>query len=415
MDTRRVGSVAWIVVVVMAGCGVVGFAVYQVIKRQSADSAIVASQPVAVSTMVVQSGHLAKWASVVGTLVSRNELIVAPEGAGGRITELLTDVGEFVTAGQPVVKLDDTAALIQRAQAEATKQRSLAMVKQQEALIVEGQASLREAMASARRVESLGTGIASEEVMEQRRTFVTTATARLAAAEQGLVMQRAEVAHSDTLVRDATLAVERTTLRAPAAGMVLYRPAKLGAVANAGEMLLRIAQDGEVEFAAEVTEDLLQLVCVGQPVECEAGSIISSGVVRRVAPSLDPVTRLGEVRVTLTKPDPLLRPGLSGRGRIEVAKGDGPIVPASALLHEADETVVMVVADGHARRRPIGMLLHAGSQVMVGKGLAIGEEIIARAPNFVPDGEAVTAVRLSVRTQQAVEAGPASRSAEQGH
>ena len=394
MDARRVGSASWIAVAVVAALSGVGIAVWQVMKRQHVGPVTTASRPVSVSTIAVQSGHVARWASVVGTLVSRNELTVAPEGAGGRIIELLAEVGDHVTAGQPVIKLDDTAALTQKAQAEAIKQRSLAMAKQQEAVIVEAQAALRDATAAARRVEALANGVASEETVEQRRTLVATATARLTAAEQGLVMQRAEIAQSDTQVREAILAVDRTTLRAPAAGLVLMRPAQLGAVANAGEMLMRLAQNSEVEFAAEVTEDLLQLVRVGQPVECEVGGITFTGVVRRVDPSLNSATRLGEVRVSLIAPDPLLRPGFSVRGRIEVATGEGPIVPSSALLNDSAETVVMVVADGHARRRPVSSLLRAGSEILVGKGLAVGEEVIARAPNFVPDGEAVTAVPL---------------------
>ncbi len=391
METRRAGITTWVVfgVVVLV---VAGAAWWYTQRGAPAVVAMAVTHPVAVRTIVVVSGPAARWASVVGTLVSRNDLTVATEGNGGRVTQLLVDVGDQVTVGQEVAKLDDTAALIQRAQAEATRLRAVAMVKQQEAMIAEGRATLADVTAALRRIETLGTGVASEEAVEQRRTSVATTTARLNAAEQALDVSKAEVAQAETQVRDATLAVERTTLRAPAAGVVLTRDAKLGAVVNAGTVLLRLAQDGTTEFAAEVTEDVLQLVQVGQPVELEAGGTTTTGTVRRVDPALDPATRLGGVRVTLTHPEVALRPGLSVRGQIRVATGEGPLVPSSAVLDDGGGTVVMVVADGHARRRPVTKLLRAGSQVLVGEGLAVGEQVIARAPNFVPDGEAVIAV-----------------------
>lgn len=395
MESRRAGITSWVVlsvaVIVVVAVG------WWIKQRRAAEAAVptAVSHPVAVRIVTVHHGEVARWASVVGTLVARNDLTVAPEGAGGRITELLVDVGDQVTAGQEVAKLDATAALTQRAQAEATQLRAVALVKQQEAVIAEYRAALADALAALRRIEAVGTGVASEETIEQRRTTVATATARLNAAEQALEVYRAEVAQTATQVRDATLAVERTTLRAPAAGLVLSRSAQLGAVANSGQVLLRLAQDGTVEFAAEVTEDLLPLMQVGQPVELDAGGITTTGTVRRVDPSLDPATRLGAARVTLTHPEAALRPGLSVRGKIRVATGNGAIVPSSAVLDDGGGTVVMVVADGHARRRPVAKLLRAGAEVLVGDGLAVGEQVIARAPNFVPDGEAVTGVEAT--------------------
>lgn len=401
MEARRAGIVWWlsaIVAVIVVVAGVVVWSRHRAAAPSAVEPATPITRPVAVSTVTVRSAKLARWSSVVGTLIARNQVTVAAEGGGGRITELLVDVGDQVAAGQPVIVLDSTAALTLHARAEASRLRAVAMVRQQEALIAEAQAALSDATAAARRVEALGSGVASVETVEQRRTSVATATARLAAAEQALEINRAEVALSDAQVRDATLAVERTTLRAPAGGTVLIRQTHLGAVVNPGDMLLQLAQDGIVEFAAEVTEDVLPLVQVGQPVELDAGGISATGVVRRVAPSLDPATRLGEVRITLTasEKNTTLRPGLSARGRIQVATGEGPVVPTSALLDDGAGTVVMIVAEGHARRRPVSKVLRAGAETLIGEGVAVGEAVIARAPNFVPDGEAVLAIPQAV-------------------
>ena len=391
MSARRALAATGIILLITAVV-VVGGVIWLVLARRAAPAEHSVAQPVAVQVAAVAVADAEQWVSVVGSLAARHELVVAPEGLGGRISELPVDIGDVVKAGQVVVQLDQAGALTQQAQAAATLLRAQAAVRQQEAFVAESNASLGEANSALHRVESLAAGVVTEEALEQRRTAVTTATARYEAAKQSLELSRAEVAQAAAQVREADLALTRTTLLAPAAGTVLARPGRLGAVVPSGEVLLRLAQDGEIEFVAELTEDALAGVHEGQRVTLDAGGVQGEGTVRRVDPAVDTGTRIGTARVALTAPTPSLRPGLSARGRILVASGHGPVVPASALLNDGNTTVVLVVSDGHAHRRVVSDLLHAGERVLVGKGLAAGEKIIVRSPNFVPDGEAVNAV-----------------------
>lgn len=362
------------------------------VLRKPAPAPTQPTPPVAVRVAPVVQAEVARWVPVIGSLIARDELAVAPEIVGGRIIELLADVGDRVAAGQVVIRLDPATARTQLAQVVATQQRSRAAVAQQQAMIVEAQASLADAEASLQRAEAAGVAVVSEETRAQRGTAVAVARARVAAAEQSLELAKAEVAQAAAQAADAELSLARTELRAPAAGVVLERNAKLGAVANAGEVLLRLAQDGRTEFAAEVTEDLMALVAIDQPVTLSAGGVDGRGTVRRIDPAVDPITRLGVVRIALEGADTALRPGLSARGRIRVATGSGTVVPAGAVMDDGAGSVVMVVADGRAVRRAITGLLRADDRILAGGGIAVGEMVVSRAPNFISDGEAVVPV-----------------------
>ena len=347
--------------------------------------------PVAVRVLTVAEGEVTTWAAVIGSLVARNEVRVAAEGASGRIIALAADVGDQVSAGQVVVRLDPVTAEIQLAQARASRQRALAAVGQQQALQREAAAAQAEAEAAVRRVETAGATIISDEVRNQRVTAAATAAARTQAAQQAIALAEADVVQSTAQERQAEENLARTSLHAPTAGVVLDRSARLGAVVNPGETLLTLLQDGVVEYAAEITEELIPALRLGQEVEVTAAGVTGKGTIRRLDPAVDPLTRLGQIRISLAT-TPAWRPGLSARGRILLAKGSGPFVPRSALLEDERGAAVLVVTDGHAHRRPVGKLLRGETQILVGEGLRAGEVIVSTAPNFIPDGEAVTPV-----------------------
>ena len=358
-----------------------------------------AAMPVAVTVTAVRQGTLERWVPVVGSLVARDELVVATEGVGGRIAELLVDVGDQVAAGQVVARIDSSAAEVGLAQAEAGLQRARVAQAQQEALIAEAAVTAADAEAAVKRAETAGSAVFSEEARAQRQTAMASARARLESAKQSLAVAKSEIVQAEVQVRSARLDFVRATLVAPAAGLVLERPARLGAVAIPGEALLRLARDGDIEFAAEVTEDLLALIAPGQAVTLQAGGVNGSGTVRRVDPAVQAATRLGSARITLAHADGLVRPGLSGRGRIHVATGTGLLVPTSAVMDGEQGAAVLVVRAGHARRQTVVVSLRADGKALLapapggdGAGLREGDQVVARSANFIPDGEAVTAV-----------------------
>ncbi len=145
----------------------------------------------------------------------------------------------------------------------------------------------------------------------------------------------------------------RTEIRAPEAGIVNRRTARVGATATAiGEPMFRLIARGEIELEGEVPEVWMPRLHVGDParLDWDEGRTLK-GRVRRIDPEIDRTTRLGRIRVSLD-PDPGLRIGAFARGKVEVARRTGVAVPLSAVLYGADGGAsVFIVAGDHVEAR----------------------------------------------------------------
>lgn len=189
----------------------------------------------------------------------------------------------------------------------------------------------------------------------------------------------------------------RTEIRAPVAGLVSRRVARLGAVvAGAGDPLFRIIADDAVELEGDVPEALLGRLRAGQPVIFKLPGLDAKpmGQVRLVSPEVSRSTRLGRVRLAIQGTG--LPIGGFGRAIVEVARHDGVLVPLSAVLFQPDGARVQVVKDGVVETRPVTIGLRASGQAEITQGLAEGEKVVAVSGTFVRAGDRVNAVTPAV-------------------
>ncbi|MFB2530544.1 efflux RND transporter periplasmic adaptor subunit [Paracoccus sp. p3-h83] len=331
---------------------------------------------------------------VSGTLVALNEVLIYPQVQGFEVTELLAQPGDRVDAGQVLARLSADTLRVQQAQAEAEYQRAEAGVAQASNQIAAADASLKQAVAALDRARQLSrSGTASRAVLDQAEAAEANARANAASAGDGLAVARAALAQADAARQIAALNLTRTEITAPVAGIITARDAQIGAVAAAaGQPLFRLIGGGELELRAEVIETALQGLAAGDPAELRvAGVGAVAGRVRLVPASVDPVTRLGDMRVAL---DPVqgLRPGLFASGVVVIDKRPALTVPAAAVLERADGAVVQVVQDGVVHTRPVTPGLLWQDRREIREGLAEGETVLARAGAFFNDGDAVQPV-----------------------
>ena len=99
-----------------------------------------ASSGAAFTVAVVPAENRSVEASVqvTGSFVAKESSDVAPE-TGGRITQTPVDVGDFVTRGQVIARLDDRDAKLRLDQAAAAEQQSEASLRQAQSRIGLGQ------------------------------------------------------------------------------------------------------------------------------------------------------------------------------------------------------------------------------------------------------------------------------------
>jgi RND family efflux transporter MFP subunit len=357
----------------------------------------------AVSVVKVAPAEFTETVAVSGSLVPRDEILVAPEVEGFRVLELMVDEGDRVKKGDVLATLVQESLDAQLAQNDAALARAKAAISQTESQIVEAEARVKEAEASFQRAKPLAkSGYLSESTYDQREAASKTANAQLVAARDGLKLAQAELAQVQAQRRELAWRRANTQVTAPADGLVSRRTARIGAVASgAAEPMFHIVARGEIELDAEIIETEINKVEAGQKARIEAagaGRVV--GTVRLVSPEIDKTTRLGRVRIFLGD-DPSLRIGSFARGVIDTASGYGLAVPASAVVFDADGAFVQVLKDDRVVSRKITTGLLSGGLVEVREGLVQGEVVVARAGTFLRDGDLVRPVFPDAKISEA--------------
>lgn len=328
---------------------------------------------------------------VSGSIVARQLVRVFPQVAGPEITEILVEAGDAVAKGQVLARLSTDTLAAQLEQARAEFLRAEAGVAQAQSSIDSADAALTQAQTILQRVRQLREGgTASQSALDDAIAAEANARAQAASASGGLAVARAALAQAEAARRIAELNLERADIIAPVAGVVVTRNAELGTLAGGGgDPLFVLLADGAVEMSAEVIETALGRLQVGDPAEITvAGAGTVTGRVRLVPASVDPVTRLGVMRISLDKAQGI-RIGQFASGWVMIDRRQALTVPASAVLADDGGERVQVVRNGVVETRPVRAgLLWDGRREIV-EGVALGEQVIARSGAFFRTGDRV--------------------------
>jgi membrane fusion protein, copper/silver efflux system len=186
--------------------------------------------------------------------------------------------------------------------------------------------------------------------------------------------------------------VRRTlTLHAPFTGFVVEKNVQNGQSVQPGEALYRLADLSQVWVEADVFEQDLRFVRVGEPVTVEIGAFPGERFTGRVAylyPDVRPDTRTGRVRIQMANPRGEIRPGMFATAHIDApAVERAVLVPRDAVMRTGTRDIVFVEqGPGVYETREVRVGSEAGVNVQVLSGLLAGERVVARA-NFIVDAE----------------------------
>jgi Cu(I)/Ag(I) efflux system membrane fusion protein len=180
-------------------------------------------------------------------------------------------------------------------------------------------------------------------------------------------------------------------LPAPASGTVLEKPALEGMRFMPGELLFRIADLSTVWLLAEVFEQDIGEVRLGQTVQVHINAYPErsfSGKVGFIYPALAAETRTVKVRVELPNAEGLLKPGLYGSVTLAALESkDVLAVPDSAVIDSGARQVVLVRRnEGIFEPRAVQLGRQADGYFEVLEGLQEGDKVVTRA-NFLIDAE----------------------------
>lgn len=268
----------------------------------------------------------------------------------GHLAELHVDLGDTVSAGDPLLTLD-------AAEFSARVEAARAALSQVERDLQRESALLAQNATTAERVRSL-------------------TDARQAAAA-GLA--------------EATTMAGYTTLRAPFDGVITARHLEVGDFAAPGTPVLRLESltAHEVEVWVPAT---LGLPVIGQTLTVSTPSASAEATVKTRSPSSDPRQRARQTRLTLPSDAPFA-PG----DRLTVAWPEAArsvtTIPADAVRRVGAVDQVFVLFEGRAELRLVRIGATLGDQVQVHSGLSLGEIIVREPAPALRHGD-----RLEVRS-----------------
>ncbi len=348
--------------------------------------------PPAVTVVAVAARPFIDRLFVSGTLVARDEALVAAQIDGLTIVELDAEDGDHVKAGQVLARLDRSQLDALAAQNDAAVQRSDASIQQAQSQIDQAQAQVAFATEDYARAQKLGGQVMAASAIDQRQTNLRTAQAQLDAAQHALTAAKADRMSRAAERKELEVRIARTEVKSPVDGVVSRRSAKLGATAaGSGDPLFRIIANGAIDLEADVPEQSIARIAADMPVTVDLagpGKPVA-GKVRLVSQEVDKVSRTGKVRIALDAAA-TARVGSFASGIVSVAASQGLGVPSTAVLRNADGDGVLLVKDGIVQARKVSLGIVEGDWVEAKTGLTAGDKVIARAAAFLRPGDRVT-------------------------
>lgn len=348
------------------------------------------------ATLKLVGQSVPKTLSFVGTLVAPRDATLSST-RGGRVDAYTFEVGQRVSRNDVLVRLGaaELSYASQAASAGALTARARVGQAKDAASMpsaLAAKAALELAIDSARRAEQLfARGTMSEQELSRRRSNQAAAEAQYAGALAGAEAELALVKQYEAASAQANAALDDSTVRAPFAGVVLDRFVDVGQIAAPHAPLLRLIDASELRVRFDVPQFDADEVSLGGVVSVHVGEHVLSAKVKRSTPGLvgQANARLVEAQIELPNPiDPKLSAQLLPGSHVSVwlnigGSDDVVAVPLSATVSTAGLSRAWVIVDNHLSERLLSVLRFEGNRVLVKKGLAPGELLVATpAPDF---------------------------------
>lgn len=284
----------------------------------------------------------------------------------GRILERDVNLGDRVTAGQLVARLEPQNELnaLRAAQANLTAARGQLMqarnhFERQDTLLKQGWTTRANHDDAA-------------QALQTTQSRVDAAEAQLKLAQDG---------------------VNFTELRADAPGVLTALGPGSGEIAQAGQMIVKLARKDGRDAVFHVPSQVIRSTSSPEVhvALTDDPSVVARGRVREVAPQADPVTRTFEVKVGLTDPPAAMRLGATVVGRIERESLASFEIPATALTNFNRQPAVWIVdpANHVVSIRNVEVQRFDQAIVSVSGGLTAGDIIVTAGVQALHPGQAV--------------------------
>ena len=305
--------------------------------------------------------YIAPTAWYSGTVISRDDANLAAEISGRLIR--VAEVGDHFKKGAVVAKLDDV------------------FTEQQ---VIEEQAVIQS--------EKAKYDFHSKEVERFNKLLLDNNVARnqLDQAISDQAVARSNMASAKARLTQAEERLKRTNILAPFDGVILDRQLQEGEWADNGATIIRLVSTSNLEIQTHVPASVLQFVTIGSPLSYTDGKSPGKGKVRALVPIGGDVSRLYELRISVTNP------ALSAGKLLRVAvptehAREAVLVPRDALILRREATYIFRInAQLVAERINVDTGIAETNSIEVIGGIQADDLVVTRGGENLRPGETVS-------------------------
>jgi RND family efflux transporter MFP subunit len=346
--------------------------------------------PLTVDTAVVARREIVEYITVVGNLIGEATVDVTAR-AGGRIETIPVKLGDRVTKGQLVAKMEDRDVREQVNQAEASLEVGKATVTQRESDLAVAKQTLD------RMEKSFAAGLISKQALED-------AQARHNSAVSAVAVAKAQTSQTQGRIDELKITLANTNILSPVDGFVGRRNLDPGAFAGNNTVIVSVVDLSTVRLVANLVEKDFKRVSAGVRAQIEVDAFPGekfAGQVSRVAPVFDPATRTATMEIEVPNPGFRLKPGMFARVQLTAERRPNTlVVPRNAIVDTDGKRGVFVVNEQVARFTPIRTGLSDTDFIEVVGGIDEGQRVVTVGALALRDGDRITVTGQGRRGRQ---------------
>lgn len=286
--------------------------------------------------------------AATGQIEAMQSIELRPE-VEGRITEILVREGQLVDQGTPLFRIDDQELRAQLARAQADWD-------------------------------------LARQALERTRNLQSQNASSAADLEQAEATERSTRANLELL----KIQVDRTTVRAPFAGVTGQRFVSLGDYVTTSSRLITLQTVNPQRATFVVPERYAQRLSVGQRVNFRVAALPGqefTGVVDFVDPVVQLPARTILIKAQVPNPGRKLQSGMFIEARLATeTRPRAVLIPEEAVMPVAGATFAWVVDQGKAVRRQITLGVRIPGFVEVKDGISAGDQVVTGGLERLQEG-----------------------------
>jgi len=358
-----------------------------------------------VATEVVRQDTVKRSVELVGTLAAVDQVMISSE-ADGKVSRILADLGDRVTAGQTLIQVDREKQQYNLEQQQASLARALAQYgapDPQHLPDVEKTPDVQKANADLvqakqafdRTSELFKRTLVPQQMLDDAAAALQSKRASYDLSLQSAKNLRASIQASEASMKLADRQLRDTEIRAPFDGYVEKRLVNLGELVKAQMPVMAVVRVDPLKVVAEIPEKMAPWINEGQPVQLLVDAYPDrtfTGKVSRISPAVNTATRAFPFEALVPNKDAVLKPGTFARVHIESGKVDEVLTLSfKALQYRYGVNRVFLVDGDKLTVRELKVGDRLGDRIEVIDGVKKGDTVAVTDVDKLVDGMKIAA------------------------